>query len=431
MRPLRVFLGPVEVAGYYAQLQQGLESIGVRVTRLAMTQDSRAYGAPLPVWPSGLAARCMALARQRPNGLLGRLWSKLASLLLLLLAVRIIVQHDALVYAFAGSISWYPALELKLARALRRRIVFVFHGSDSRPPYLDGQSLARDRNPGIDAVQQLVVERRARVQFCDAVADAVIDNPFAAHFHNRACVNWHAVGIPFVRVPQTPPPPPAPGTLVRVLHSPSHPETKGTPHIRAVIAALQSRGVPIDYVEISGRPNAEVLQEIERADLVVDQAYSDVPMAGLATEAAAFGRPSVVGSLAVTQFADFIAAEDLPPVASCHPDDLESTIERLVQDRSARERLGREAHAFVLRHRAAHVVASRMVRVLQNDIPPSWLFDPRSVRYGGGCGDPSTIRRTIAALVERHGVAALGLDDRPAVRDAVLEEGSSLSTDAT
>ena len=163
--------------------------------------------------------------------------SKCASATLLLLAIRAIVLTDVIVYGFAFTISWYPRFELRFARWLGRRIVFIFHGSDSRPPYLDPQTLSHNVGTGIGTLRHLVAECHAKVRRCDSLADEVIDNPFSSHFHGRICVNWHAIGIPYANVPPEPLPPPQ-HDGVRVLHAPSHPESKGTPRIRDAIARL-------------------------------------------------------------------------------------------------------------------------------------------------------------------------------------------------
>ena len=83
--------------------------------------------------------------------------------------------------------------------------------------------------------------------------------------------------------------------LIRILHSPSSPEVKGTYLIRQAINALKAKGYPIDYVEIMGKPNTVVIAELEKCDFIVDQLYSDTPMSGFATEAAFFGKTAVVG----------------------------------------------------------------------------------------------------------------------------------------
>jgi hypothetical protein len=176
-------------------------------------------------------------------------------------------------------------------------------------------------------------------------------------------------------------------------------------------------------VEVIGRPHAEVLAEIARCDLVVDSAYCDVPMSGFATEAAALGRPAVVGGPSGEAFRETIAPEDMPPVLYCRPEEIEDAIDRLVTDAGLRHELGERAREFVRLNRDPLVVARRFARVLEGDVPAAWLYDPAGLRHVGGFGSPAVLRRTVRALVSAHGTSALWLDDKPELRRLVVEFG--------
>ena len=60
-----------------------------------------------------------------------------------------------------------------------------------------------------------------------------------------------------------------------------------------------NEGLPLEYVEIVGQPNDIVLAEIARSAFVIDQLYSDTPMAGFAAEAARLGKPAIVCRLPI------------------------------------------------------------------------------------------------------------------------------------
>ncbi len=422
---MRVFVGPTEVAGYYSALVPGLRAVGIEVVFADFSRDRRGYanrGAQHPLARAALAL----LARQeaatsagsrRLADAYGRAHSAMRFALLLWAALRC----DAFIYAFGGSITWRPEWEYGLLRRLGRRLVFVFHGSDSRAAYFGTAVMTAKGGGSIADCVRLTAERKAVVSRVDRFADAIIDAPLTGHLHDRPFVNWHAIGIPFPSPDDDQIAPPARGDgRVRVLHCPSAPEIKGTDLIRRVIAALVARGLPIDYVELTGRPHAEVIAEIRNCDFVVDQAYCETPMAGFATEAAAYGRAAVVGGYAGPHFATTIAAEWMPPVAWAHPDELESTIERLVVDEAYRLDLGRRAREFVRRDRSPDVVARRVVRVLKDDVPAEWMFDPSTLTYVNGFGDEQWIRSLIRGVVELGGPQALQLDHSPAIRDRVL-----------
>jgi hypothetical protein len=419
---MKVFLGPVEIAGYYAGLHRGLVELGYGVTRVDLEADRRAY----PIGRQPVAARLVLLTRRRAretkSGIARKVLGAIESALRWTLFVRVAVACDAFVYAFGTTITWKPALELKLLRLLKRRIVCVYHGSDARPPFLDAQIMATDRRVSIQRCAELTRAQKANVLLMDSFADAVVDNPLSAHFHERSIVNWHAIGVPsVVPLDGATPELPANHQTIRILHSPSHPETKGTELIRRAIDGLRASGSPIEYAEVVGVPHETVLTEIGKSDFVVDQAFSDVPMAGFATEAAALGRPAIVGGFGGDAFRATIRPDQMPPVVYTDPNDLEGAIGRLVADRGLRRILGEEARQFVVTQRSPRVVAERFARLFRGDIPADWFFDPGTIGYLAGVGPPWINQASVRGLVSEFGPSALQLDDKAALREAVID----------
>lgn len=432
--PRHVMLGLVEVAGYYAGLERALNESGVRATLVDLTDHPFRYSprrGPLLV----RAARAAIRRRHAvsPSGRLRRLaWWGAEALLRVVLFGWALVRFDAFVFGFGSSFLGRPAFELRILRSLGKRVVHVFHGSDSRPPYLDGSVMASERAHTLHDCARMTRATKARVRAIDRLSHHVVQNPLTAHFHERPCVHWHVVGIPQEPRGSEHEMPPVPGSSVRVLHSPSHPEVKGSARIRAAIESLRARGHAIEFVEITGRPNAEVLRELARCDFVVDQLYSDTPMAGFATEAAHCGRPAVVAGYGGEEFRRLLPADAMPPVEFCHPDNIELAIERLVTDRAYRLELGRRAQDFVRSRWAPSAVAQRYLRILQNDVPAEWTFEPAELLYVHGCGLPEERARAyVSGLVAADGRAALCVSDKPELERRLLALASDRRPDAT
>ena len=207
-----------------------------------------------------------------------------------------------------------------------------------------------------------------------------------------------------------------------ILHCPSYPEGKGTPSIRAAIAALQCKGHRIRFVEISDKSNREVLAELAKCDFVIDQLYSDMPMVGFATEAAFFGKPAVVGGYYATEIAQDIQAKWIPPSLFCLPEEIQTAIERLIVEREFREALGKHARQFVEQNWSAAEVAKRFIALIHGVFPQDWLYDPANCRYIYGMGlSKARLRRNVASILERYGPQAFQLDDKPALLQRVLD----------
>jgi hypothetical protein len=201
---------------------------------------------------------------------------------------------------------------------------------------------------------------------------------------------------------------------IQILHSPSDPIAKGSDRIRNSINVLKKKGYNIDFVEITGRPHQEVIEELQKCDFVVDQVYSDTPMAGFATEAAWFGKPAIVGGY----YADYIhndcAREHIPPSLFCHPDEITTAIERLIVDKEFRLALGQKAQEFVRTQRTPKQVARRYLQLIEGIIPDEFMFDPSTIRYVQGSGVPeSKSREIIRGMIEQYGIESLCLANKP------------------
>jgi hypothetical protein len=245
-----------------------------------------------------------------------------------------------------------------------------------------------------------------------------INAPATAHFHRQRFVNWFALGVPRALPPRIPRASPS---TTHLLHSPSHPVLKGTEQIRAMVQRLQRKGLPVELVTIQGRPNAEVLQAMHECDLVLDQLYSDTPMAGFASEGASLGRAVLVGGYRASAAARDQGGQPLPPTRFVLPESFEAELERLVRDASEREALGEAARAFMAEHWTHAAVGQRLACVLRGEVPEAWWCDPKQVDYLHGCGlSEATAQLRVRDLIDRCGVAALQLDDKPKLRDSFV-----------
>jgi hypothetical protein len=298
---------------------------------------------------------------------------------------------------------------------------------------MDGAIMATDAGRDVDDCIAWARTSKARVRLLDRYADHIVENPASAQFHERPCINGLALGLP-MRLHE---PPAAKHAAtaegpIRILHSPSHPEAKGTPHIVAAVERLKARGHRIELVLITGRPNREVLQELAQCEFVVDQLYSDSPMAGFAAEAATFAKPAIVAGYAGDVIRRYLPAEALPPTLYCTPDEVESAIERFVTNPDVRKEFGRRAQSFVRNRWAARAVAERYLRLLDRDGPPSeWCFDPAGITYIYGSGLPAArVHALIRAVIERGGEESLAVSDKPVLLET-LRAAAAVRDDTT
>jgi glycosyltransferase involved in cell wall biosynthesis len=411
-RPPRIFLGLTEVCGYYANLRYGFSELGVPAEFVALEEHPFQYGYQTT---NGIIRWAQRSIRRRvaARHKLARLWWRGVSLCArLLVFVWAITRFDVFIFGFGSS--FFGIRDLPLLRLLGKKIVCVFHGSDERPPYLSGYVMSENGGPSAEAGIALTESIKRRIRLIERSANVVVSHPLSAHLHEQPIVPFLSVGVAYRMASFPQPERHASNGTVRILHAPSRPEAKGTPRIRAAVARLQAKGHRVDLVEVVNRPNAEVLEELARCDLVVDEVWSDTPMAGFAAEAACYGKPAVVGGYGWDVLREMVPADRFPPSQICHPDGLEAAIERLVVDADYRLQLGARARSFVESQWTCRKVAEIYLDLIEGRGLERWLRDPKGRLYLQGCGmDERRVRETVRAFIQRGGRLALQIGDRP------------------
>lgn len=440
-----IFIGLTEVSGYYSNLKRGLDSLGIYSEYVTLHKHPFQYGdiesqSLLPKFARYCVSKRVSAARN--NYPERGLW------LFLVLATRLPLFLWALfkfdVFIMGGGSSFFRFWELGILRLARKRIIYMCHGTDSRPGYMDGFSVGItedtttiaeqiEKNPDItdrllnrEFVKPYVqsTNRRFRdARMIERFANVVINHSAHGHFLTRPFVSSVVIGLPFFRgnIPEQNAVN-RPEGPVRILHSPSQKEGKGTYRIREIIRSLENKGHDIQYIEISGRPNSEVLEELECCDFVIDQLYSDYPLAGFATEAAFFGKPAVIGSYYADRIHRDLPKKYIPVSEFCHPDDIENIVEKLIMDKKYRKRAGKEAKKFVEENWEAEVVAGKYLALIEGNIPEDWYFNPLDTEYFLGIGQSE--KRTglvVRTIIKEYGVRKLRLYRSPLLQKRAID----------
>jgi glycosyltransferase involved in cell wall biosynthesis len=419
---VRIFIGLAEVASYYANLEVGFSRLGVRCVFADLSAHRFKYRRDIRPGPLiGLLEYCAE--RQYADHYPARraVWLMLRRVLQCILLFWAILTCDAFIFGYQSSFLKYH--DLPILKLLRKRIIYVFHGSDCRPPYLDGYTMAEVRGVSTARCLALTKQQKDVVRRIERYADVVICPALTGHFFERPYVAFENIGNPqgtACRSGSTP----AGRDLgkVRVLHSPSDPEGKGTRYIREAVDRLRRRGYPIEFVTVTGRPHAAVLDELARCDFVIDQVFSDTFMAVFPTEAATFGKPAVIAGYGHLALREMMRAKVIPPAVYSHPSQVQQAIERLVVDVEFRLWLGKQAREFVRARWAAEKVARRYLRLIAGEFPAEWLWEPGKLTYVHGYGlAEQRAQAGLRALIEAGGPAALMVADKPDLQRRLVD----------
>lgn len=413
---MRIFIGLTEIAGYCHSLRDGFLKLGHDCVFVSRQKHVYSY----ETQQNNLIIEALHYCSAKTGSIIWRIFARIFCLILLLWAI---FKFD--VFIFMSNSTFLPwQMDLPILKVMRKKLIFIYSGSDARPPYINGAVMAEKYERSMDYCVNLADQIKQTILRVEKFADEIVSYPQNGFFHERKFVSGFILGFPksiknkyAYKVSSNS----ERGASVRILHSPSDPEAKGTPYIRQAIKALQEKGHCIEYTEIIGRPNEEVLQCLAECDFVVDQVFSDTPLAGFATEAAFFGKPAVVGGY----YADYLRIDVpeycIPPSEYVHPQKLEQAIERLIVEKNYRLKLGKKAMEFADSYLCPEKVAHRYERLIRGDFPKEWYFDPKNIRYlHGACLPEERAKRLIQGVIRERGINALQLSDKPEMEQRFL-----------
>lgn len=416
----RISIGPGEIAGYFSRLKTGFDELGVPCEHFALTSNNMAYQqSRYFLQDKFLVAAKLQAKKNGAIRVIGRL---------MLLGVNIAVFVQAVlrcdVFIFSGTTSFFRFYELPLLKLLGKRILVTYLGSDARPPIFSGRHLD-DMGAYVNPASAFkeTVRLVKRIRLVERYADVIINHTATAQLFSRAFVRHLAIGMPITSAATPLPASSKESTAIRILHAPSRPLAKGSEIFRKILEDLRAEGYLIDFIELIGVPNSVVMRELQLCDFVVDELYSDVPMAMLATEAAIFGKPVVVGGYYAEQCKvdnpDFDASVSL----YVEPNQIKNAIRRMIDDHDFRLTLGRRAQSFVKDNWNPSTVAKNYLLLIDNNIPAHWTCSPTVLPYCWGWGLSKDIwRRQVCEYVSGCGDDALMLNHNSALKSGVLNE---------
>jgi hypothetical protein len=326
--------------------------------------------------------------------------------------------HKYNVFIFSSVSTFYRYKELWILKKLGKTIIYVFCGTESRPDYLSGNIinalyLKNGQINDIDKCIKKASYKKKTIGYIEKYADYCINHPPCALFHTKPYIKWLYIGFPFSKTGNSLQSVGSNDTI-RILHAPSNPQTKGTYIIREIIERIQTEGVPIEYIELIGKPNSKVLEELSRCDFVIDELYSDIPLGGLGVEAAFWGKPTINAGYYGKDIEYDYDESIIPPSIFCMPHEIEEKIRLLISDITLRRQMGRVAQSFVMKNWNTKKVASNYLNLIKGDVPSEWIGDPYSLNYVFGYGQSKDqLKEVVSCILREGGDSGLSLDDKP------------------
>lgn len=252
-------------------------------------------------------------------------------------------------------------LELLILKLRGVKLVVVYQGDDARQSDTC-LSLFRYSMAAQIGINRLTKRkdrfRRKQIKllsfFCDQIYAL---NPDLMHVLPASTVFLPYLHVPVADV--TPVYPMVEDRPLRIVHSPTNRQIKGTSHILDALDELREEGYRFELSLIEGMPNSEALQVYADADLAIDQIFAGW-YGGFAVEAMSLGKP--VMCYIREQDLEFIPArmKEQLPVIGCTADTLKEDIKATIsKPRAELNELGRLSREY------AEVWHNRSTRVSQ------------------------------------------------------------------
>ena len=412
-----VFVGPQEIAGFLSRSAKALADEGTNVIAFKQThtqQQPERIQHPKIHWlfPDTIEKISSAHSFIRS---FGQFFLKVFALF------TAIAKADTCLFIGGKGFFNFP-IDYYILRLFGKRVVHMFVGTASRPRYLSAyakQVLDSDKNAANQFTQKLIKRtrrQRARVDAISKAANCVIENPLCGHFQKHPFVNYFQIGMPItMQSKRVDPAPQKKDSKVRILHCPSRPEIKGTKRIKEVLSPKVLERLNAELIILTGVPHSRVLEEIYKCDFVVDQLYSDAPLAGFAAEAASHYKVPIVGGYGWDEMMKHLNTDDIPPAKLCHPDDLLKAVKELCKDIIQRKELTEKLEKFLTEGEwSGKAFAHKLRCILTGNIPQDWFVDPKTINYKAGVGLAEHHVMDIAhRMVEVGGIKSLQLTDKP------------------
>lgn len=427
---IKIFIGTREIAGYYIRLQQEFTKIGIKADYYCYYNPAeyvkeKDFSNYLSKTIYLLTKKRYYIIKNQQKSFIDKI--KLIYIYLLLeilsfvLLIYSIFKYEVFIFSFASSIIPYPyLLDLPILKIFRKKIIScVFHGSELRPRYVSMYGINRE-NPQIKDLKEIYKTtkiQKKKAKIIEKYSDIVIGSYLTSHFLTKKFINYLHIGY-ISPNPQSIEISNETKEKIIILHAPSKPSLKGTEKIREAIKKLQHK-YNIEYIELTGKTNEEVIEAIKKCDFVVDQIYSDTPLAGLGTEAAIFGKPTITGGYVWEEFRK-LPPDIVAPSYLCHPDDIKNAIETMITNKKLRIEIGQKAQAFVLNNWTPDKIAMKFLKIINNEIPPEWYCFPIE-NYSHFCFVEKNLAINILKkYIDYFGEKALFLENKPNLKKQFL-----------
>ncbi len=426
MHEVKVFIGPNEIAGQYRNLSLALIEMGVSCEYYTFYENKFNYGGDIG---ESIIPRIM-----REINLKGKKYNFIRpvniiifELMRFVFFIRCLFKYDVFIFGFGISLL-RSNLDLPILRILKKRIISnLSHGSDMTPAYLDGALMNENhRMPSIEKQYDLVKKQVKTIRRFEKYSNVIVGSPLSSSYLakkeyldviklGRLCQAQFAKQITVCDYIIS--------DNIKIYHAPSHAPGKGTQIIRKLINKLIEENHKIEYIELQGVNNDEILRRIVNASILIDQVYSDLPLSGLGMEAMACGVPVLVSGYGLDEIKLKYEEKKFPPVIISNPDRLEDDLRLIINNKEKLNKISQDGIDFINKNWSINEVAKKYKKIIIGNVDVAWMHRAESFAYVYGYGlSYKQLSENITAYIKLKGAGGLFLSHRKKLEEIIINK---------
>jgi len=348
---MKIFIGTVNIAGQLLDYAKGFQQLGHEVTVGTVdgmhpfsyaTDQFIDLSQKISKWTKcldKLERKKISFIKEIPKA-----WEILKN----------VWYYDIFLFQWPGYSFTYGNKEYALIKKLKKRIVQVCNGDDTRHWTAFLQEYGEDLSACSEYYAKDPIERPyTNLRHSEKYADLIISRPSHAgmallpylHFFYPVDLSEFTAYFPERKIP-------------RIVHAPSARGVKGSDIIEQALQTLRREGVDFELDLLEGRPNAEVKVALEKADIAIDQLLL-ADYGKFAIEAAASGCAVAVCDDPVRQY---IPAER--PFCRIDKKNIVPQLKKLITDTKYRNKCAKTCHRYAAEYHNCKTVCEKVLLAL-------------------------------------------------------------------
>ena len=406
----KIFIGISETSGFCGRLYCGLRQMGIDCFFAELSPNTYKYEHD---------NRWTKLCRNNYNKKI-----IIYNIVKFLIFIWALIKFDT--FVFVGCQSFWNNKELWIYRILHKKTVMICLGSKTRLPYANGveinvKTFMANRNINIASIIRKTHEKQKEIEIIEDSIDIFINLPAQAQLNKKKFISLSYIGLPIDFEISEERKEEKDVNKIKILHAASTVGCRGTKEFRQCITELQKK-YDIEYIELSGESNYRVIEEIKHCDFILDELWSDTPLATFASEAAYYGKPAIVCGYFSEFYKQYYPKGSCPPSIYVRPENLNDALEEMICNIDLRNILGEKAKKYVRKYMNCEAVAKRFYKAINGNIDDIWVIDPLRIGYIEGYGiDRENQKEIIKKIYEKCGIEKMGISGNPSLTKRVME----------